>query len=114
MFNNLDFKPEKAIQPRPCSPYYLSYQKKAPYFGLVRWIDDKNQQRGFYLIDENVTVLNNGTRILIADDIKQKSGVAELKKMRVNRDINKSNSEDSKKKLHLVRITFAGQLIKMI
>ena len=32
--------------------------------------------------------------------------------MRVNRDNIKSYSEDSKKKLHLVRITFAGQFNK--
>ena len=51
----------------------------------------------FRLVDENVTVLNNCTLSLVADGIKQKSGVAELK-MRVNRDIIKSYSEDSKKK----------------
>ena len=32
--------------------------------------------------------------------------------MRVNRDIFKSYSEDSKKKFHLERITFAGQFNK--
>ena len=55
--------------------------------------------------------MNNCALLLIADGIKQKSGVAELK-MRVNRDIIKSYSEDSKQKLHLVRITFAGQFNK--
>ena len=55
--------------------------------------------------------MNNCAVLLIADGIKQKSGVAELK-MRVNRDIIKSYSEDSKQKLHLVRITFAGQFNK--
>ena len=79
MFNNLDFKPEKAIQPRPCNPYYLSYQRKTTDSGLVRWIDEKNQQSGFRLVDENVTVLNNCSLLLITDGIKQKSGVAELK-----------------------------------
>ena len=108
IFNNLDFKPDKAIQPRPRNPYYLSYQRKTTDSGLVRWIDDKNPQRCFHLVDENVTGLNNCTLLLIADGIKQKSGVAELK-MRVNRDIIKSYSEDSKKKLlpYLIRITFA-------
>ena len=59
MFNNLNFKPEKAIEPRPRNPYYLSDQRKTADSGLVRWIDDKNQQRGFRLVDENATVLNN-------------------------------------------------------
>ena len=95
-FNNLDFKPEKAIQPRPRNPYYLSYQRKTTDSGLVRWIDGKNQQ----IVNENVTVLNNFTLLLMADGIKQKSGVAELK-MRVNRDIIKSYSEDSKKKKYI-------------
>ena len=108
MFNNLDFKPEKPIQPHQRNSYYLSYQRKTIDSGLVRWIDDKNQQR----IDKNVTVLNNCTLLLIADGIKQKSGVAEIKRMRVNGDIIKSYSEDLKKKLHLVRITFAGQFNK--
>ena len=91
----------------------MSYQRKTTDSGLVRWIDDKNQQTGFRLVDENVTVLNNCTLLLIADGIKQKGGVAELK-MRVNREIIKSYSEDSKKKIYLVRIIFAGQFIKMM
>ena len=57
MFNNLDLKPVKAIQPRPRNPYYFSYQRKTTDSGLIRWIDDKNQQRGFPLVDENVTIL---------------------------------------------------------
>ena len=111
MFYNLDFKPEKAIQPRPRNPYYLSYKRKTTDSGLLRRIVDKNQQRGFRLVDENVSVLNNCTLLLIADGIKQKSGVAGIK-TRVNRDIIKTYSKNSKKKLHLVRITFAGQFNK--
>ena len=70
--------PKKDIKPRPRNPYYLSYQRKTTDSGLVRWIDDKNQQRNFHLVDRNFTVLNICTLLVIADGIKQKSGVAEL------------------------------------
>ena len=92
MFNNLDFKPEKAIQPRHRNPRYLSYQRKTTGSGLVRWIDDNDQHRDFSLQDENVTVLNYCTLFLIVDGVKQKSGVAKLK-MNVNRTTTKSYSK---------------------